>query len=142
MAVYARWIDEDGRWSFCQTDNGGVVITDAEHAAFFGEAAMGKIIGKNSNGLPELMDLPPPTPEEQERIERSWRDATMSATQWLMERHRDEQLDEIATTLSVMQFDELRAYRQALRDWPADARFPMIEYRPASPAWLSAQPDN
>lgn len=33
--MYAKWIPEDGRFAFDETDNGGIEITAEEHAALF-----------------------------------------------------------------------------------------------------------
>lgn len=48
--MYAKWIVEDGRFSFSETDNGGVQITDARHAALFDDVT--KVITADANGLP------------------------------------------------------------------------------------------
>lgn len=76
--------------------------------------------------------------QQQEAVERAWRDAELNATQWPVARHRDELDAGTATTLSADQFAELLAYRQALRDWPAAKAFPDSTARPAAPTWLAA----
>lgn len=47
---------------------------------------------------------------------RQSRDVRISSTTWLVERHREEQEMNIATTLSENEYNELLNYRQALRD--------------------------
>lgn len=80
--------------------------------------------------------MPPEVPYEQAAAHaRAWRDSEVSATQWLVERHRDE----ITTTLSAAQFTELQVYRQALRDWPVAVGFPEGSTKPEAPVWLAAE---
>lgn len=83
---------------------------------------------------PPVVDL-----EELLGIERVWRNAELSATEWLVMRHRDERDLALDTSLSVAQFTELLNYRQALRDWPSAGTFPDSAKRPKAPAWLSEQ---
>jgi|SRR5690606_28440742 len=63
-------------------------------------------------------------------IERTWRNAQLSATDYLT--MPDYPLTEAARA-------ELYAYRQALRDWPQASGFPIAESRPQPPAWLAQQ---
>lgn len=76
------------------------------------------------------------SPDERRAAERSWRDAELSARQWLRDRHRDELELGRPTTLSSEQFTELLAYLQALRDWPVAESFPDPQRRPAPPRWI------
>lgn len=78
---------------------------------------------------------PPPTAEELAAFERSWRDNQLGETDALVARHRDE-LEIGPTTLSGDQYQELQAYRRALRDWPGAERFPQSDNRPLQPEWL------
>lgn len=65
----------------------------------------------------------PPTPEQLATKARADRDAKLTATNWLVERHREEQ-ETGATTLSAQEYADLLAYRQALRDVPQQSGFP------------------
>jgi hypothetical protein len=78
--------------------------------------------------------------EEQEPLAaaRTWRQSSLSATEWWVTRHRDEQALGRGTTLKAAQYLELLEYRQALRDWPDSSQFPSIVSRPSVPAWLAA----
>lgn len=69
-------------------------------------------------------------------MERGWRDGEIVRVSWLRDRHRDELEQELQTTLTAQQYDELQLYIQALRDWPADPKFPQAGDRPVIPAWL------
>lgn len=69
---------------------------------------------------------------------RAWRDAEVTASQWLVERHRDQVETSTATTLTTEQYSALQVYRQALRDWPTADGFPADSSRPAAPDWLAA----
>lgn len=81
----------------------------------------------------------PASNESSATAEREWRDAEVSETDWLMNRHRDE-LDMLRdTTLTTEQFSELLSYRQALRDWPQTESFPDSAQRPEPPTWIASQ---
>lgn len=69
---------------------------------------------------------------------RTWRDAEIVASQWLVERHRDQVDSGVATTLTAAQYSALLVYRQKLRDWPAASGFPADATRPVAPDWLAA----
>ncbi|MFK0086489.1 phage tail assembly chaperone [Pseudomonas sp. NPDC090755] len=69
--------------------------------------------------------------------ERMWRDSVLDATEWLVARHRDEQLLARETTLTPEQHTELLACRQSLRDWPQSESFPNSDYRPPVPHWIA-----
>lgn len=93
----------------------------------------------DADGLPILIDPPSVvlTLPVLAARERAVRDAQVSATEWLVTRHRDELDMQRATTLAAEQFAELLVYRQALRDWPQDSRFPSVDFRPVALAWLA-----
>ncbi|ATD82862.1 hypothetical protein CNY67_14440 [Desulfovibrio sp. G11] len=80
--------------------------------------------------LPEgaVTSIPPKTAEEMiaERAcnVREERDARIREVRWLIERHRDEQDERRATSLSMGQYQALLTYIQALRDVPAQSGFP------------------
>ncbi|QAX83696.1 hypothetical protein C2E19_07440 [Pseudomonas sp. DTU12.3] len=71
-------------------------------------------------------------------VERSWRQVSLGATEWLVTRHRDEQELGRGTLLKAAQYLELLEYRQALRDWPDSALFPAVSSRPSAPPWLAS----
>ncbi|SFH13034.1 phage tail assembly chaperone [Pseudomonas sp. NFACC45] len=79
----------------------------------------------------------PAATEEAALVERAWRDGALSASEWLVNRHRDEQGLQRPTTLGTEQFDEMLTYRQALRDWPQAVDFPNSAQRPMAPVWLT-----
>lgn len=79
---------------------------------------------------------PPPKAEDLQASERKWRDASISSTEWIVARHRDEIDMQRQTTLSASQFSELLEYRQSLRGWPESKEFPASELRPSSPSWM------
>lgn len=61
---------------------------------------------------------------------RAERDSRLAATQWMVDRHRDEVDDGRVLTMSDDQFSALLAYRQALRDLPETTD-------PLNPVWPS-----
>ncbi|KJJ96012.1 Caudovirales tail fiber assembly protein [Pseudomonas sp. 5] len=118
-----------------------VLISDERFMAVIGNPAPGKVRSHDAEGLPILIDAPVyvPTMAELEGVERVWRDGQVSATEWLVTRHRDEQDMAKATTLTAEQFAALLVYRQAMRDWPQESRFPYSKYRPVAPPWIAEQ---
>jgi len=82
-----------------------------------------------------LTEPPPPTTEQLATAARGQRDGLLSGSEWLIQRHRDEQEVGRETTLSAMQYTELQAWRQALRDWPASDGWPHIA-TPVKPEWF------
>lgn len=99
----------------------------------------GKVRSHDADGLPILIEPPvyKPTIADLEMVERNWRDGQVSASEWLVTRHRDEQDMFLPTTLPADQFTTLLMYRQALRDWPQDSRFPYSDFRPLAPPWIN-----
>lgn len=93
----------------------------------------------DADGLPILIDPPTVvlTVEALADRERALRDSQVSATEWLVTRHRDELDMQRVTTLTAERFAELLVYRQTLRDWPQDGHFPSSEFRPVAPTWLA-----
>lgn len=69
---------------------------------------------------------------------RIWRDSEVTASQWLVERHRDQTDAGTTTTLTTAEYSALLVYRQALRDWPTATDFPADSSKPTAPDWLAA----
>ncbi|WP_025808331.1 phage tail assembly chaperone [Pseudomonas chlororaphis] len=137
--MFAKWVEEDGRFAFDEADNGGIEITSEEHAALFEPGREGKIIAPGVDGRPKLQDPPLPTLEELTFVERAWRDKQLSLTDGTVTRHRDELEEGAYTTLTAAQYSELQAYRRALRNWPESGEFPLVDHRPSAPLWLAEQ---
>lgn len=116
-------------------------LSEERYQAVIANPERGKARSHDSEGLPILIDLADVvlSPEEQAARERAWRDAQVSETEWLVNRHRDELDLSQTTTLSVELYGELLDYRQSLRDWPQSMEFPNPEYRPTAPVWLAEQ---
>lgn len=93
---------------------------------------MGRVIVINDKGVPVLEELEP-DPEAAARQERYWRDSEIQRITWLRDRHRDELDISLETTITADEFNELLAYMQALRDWPASSEFPNPSGRPIPP---------
>ena len=118
-------------------------VTDVDPAQRFHPDLLWKPCGENvTQGWHydgEKFIEPVPTEDASAAIERAWRDAQVSASEWLVTRHRDEQDLAQNTTLTAEQFAELLGYRQALRDWPQSEHFPDSQYRPVAPPWIAEQ---
>ena len=56
--MFAKWIPTDGRFLFSLTDNGGVELTQNQHADLTEGQSSGKRIVADANGHPILQDLP------------------------------------------------------------------------------------
>lgn len=137
--MFALWVEADSRYGFTDENNGGVEISDEDHAKLLEGQAHGKEIGRGADGYPALIDPPPLSPEVLAAVERKWRDAQLLATDGVVSRHRDELEEGVATTLTAEQYAELQAYRRSLRDWPSAGSFPSINERPPAPVWLAGQ---
>ncbi|WP_054064789.1 phage tail assembly chaperone [Pseudomonas asplenii] len=99
----------------------------------------GKIRAHGQDGLPYLVDEPPPPEPDVSVIERAWRDTELSKVTWLRDRHRDELEIGSTATFTDEQYKELLLYMQALRDWPQSGDFPDPAHRPAAPLWIADQ---
>lgn len=139
MSIWAKWVEEDQRFSFGLADNGGIEITRDKHVQLLAHCATGKVLKPGKKGEPVASDPLPPSVEEHQQRERTWRTSELSRFEWLATRHRDEQDMGGTTTLMSQQFTEFLQYRQALRDWPSADVFPETEDRPLPPSWLAEQ---
>lgn len=113
-----------------------VKVTAAHFKAIGAGIAIGKRVAAGEAGQPVLID-PQPDDEALQAAERTWRTVELARHEWLVTRHRDEVDLGQATTLTAQQFEQLLLFRQTLRDWPSLEHFPLTEYRPRPPAWLS-----
>lgn len=114
-----------------------VELSDNQYQALMREIEQGKAISV-VDGWPVAVDRVISF-EQLVAFERSWRDAELSSSEWLVNRHRDEQDMPLSTTLAAEQFAELLIYRQSLRDWPQSELFPDAEQRPVAPPWIAEQ---
>lgn len=74
---------------------------------------------------------PAPTPVTHEQLQEkltisilTQRNKKLAETDWLVTRHLEQKMLEIPQTLSVVEFNNLLAYRQQLRDITTDPDFP------------------
>ncbi|WP_191058397.1 phage tail assembly chaperone [Geminicoccus harenae] len=112
-----------------------VEISADEHAALLAGQSQGKRIVADGGGRPTLVDPPPPSDEQLAAAARVERDTALTATDWLVARHRDETDAGGDTTLTANQFKALLAYRQVLRDLPDQKGFPAVAM-PEAPDFL------
>ena len=118
--------------------NDVVEISDELFDEVIANAPIDKVRG-HKDGLPFLMDAPPPGIDQLRAAERVWRDLEIERIKWLRERHRDEVDMGRTASLAQDQFAELLVFIQLLRDWPESTEFPKQEKRPAAPSWIAAQ---
>lgn len=138
--MFAKWIEKDNGFSFSESDNGGLEISYTYYKELLFQNGKGTgIIGRNSEGLPVIVDLPKPSSDEVAAAERAWRDREIDGLSWLRERHRDQLEIGFDPTLGVEQFIELLIYMQGLRDWPQSLDFPAHDQRPIQPDWIAEQ---
>lgn len=111
-------------YTLCDTDSAphGIEILEKVRAGEYGPVA----------------ECLPPSRTEQEAAGRAWRDDQLQASQWPVERHRDQVAAGVDATLTSDQYFELLSYRQSLRDWPDSEHFPSELHRPEAPEWLKA----
>ncbi|WP_063569193.1 hypothetical protein [Achromobacter ruhlandii] len=113
-------------------------VSNEMHADLMFMQTQGKEIVADANGNPIAVDPAPLTPQQLEAVARALRDESLSTTDWMVARYRDEIDSGMGSTLTAEQFREILAFRQALRDWPDDPEFPNPESQPAAPAWLAS----
>ncbi|NHQ81612.1 phage tail protein [Chromobacterium vaccinii] len=133
--MFALWIDDDQRFAFSESDNGGLNISNSAYVDLIAGQSDGRQIGRDNTGQPTLIDPPPPSIEMLAVAVRADRDARLLATQWLVERHNEQEATN-AATLSQSQYSILLQYRQALRDVPAQCGFPVEINWPAPPDFV------
>lgn len=97
-----------------------VEISDEYHAELIDGQSQGKIIDWSGN-IPVLADMPLPSIEELASVARSSRDAILTSCDWTQA--ADAPVDQVAW----------RIYRQALRDVPEQAGFPLDIDWPIAP---------
>ncbi|MGF6315837.1 phage tail assembly chaperone [Pseudomonas frederiksbergensis] len=117
--------------------NDAVPITQERFLAVIGDPKPGKDRSHDVDGLPILIDSTPATEFELIASARRWRDEQLMATQWLVDRDRDEEAASVPLTLTTDDFHDLLDYRQELRDWPLTSGFPKETSRPLAPDWLA-----
>ncbi|SDA94714.1 Phage tail assembly chaperone protein [Pseudomonas sp. NFACC15-1] len=131
--------------SWARIENGAVVeTTDLDPAERFHPDLFWQVCPANTRPGWTFIEgaFSPPSIDDSLALadaERVWRNFELGATEWLVARHRDEQDLGAISTLTLEQFSELLAYRQALRDWPQTPDFPLPKARPTAPSWLSEQ---
>lgn len=54
--MYAKWVQDEGRFGFSNVDNGGVEITKEEYNSLLAGNSEGKLISKGPDGRPALTD--------------------------------------------------------------------------------------
>ncbi|MEB3437900.1 phage tail assembly chaperone [Pseudomonas sp. A2] len=116
-----------------------VEITAEQHQDLLAAEQSGLIIQSDDHGFPVAGPAPKASEVRLAERERLWRDSALAQTDALVQRHRDEVEAGGDTTLTSDQYQELQAYRLALRDWPENEAFPSKLDRPAAPAWLAGQ---
>lgn len=62
--MFAKFVQNDGRFAFAEHDNGGIEISAEEHSELLAGEASGKRIVPDDSGRPVLVDPPAPTVTE------------------------------------------------------------------------------
>lgn len=94
------------------------------HAELMTAQANGKLIAANDNGEPVAIDPPPPTADELAVQYRSERDRLLAESDWVVIK---------AAEVGEAVPEDWRAYRQALRNVPAQDGFPQSIVWPSQP---------
>ena len=101
-----------------------VAISTEVHAELLAGQSEGKVMAVGAGGEAVLLAPPPPSLEILANAARMKRDAELTASDFMILRHRDELEEGIATTLSTEQYQALIRYRGKLRNVPEQAGFP------------------
>ncbi len=86
----------------------------------------------------QIVKSPDPTEKEKVEFKRQERDYAIKDVLWLLERHQQEKILGVPTTLSASEHLELLEYIQTLRDIPQQPDFPYIDL-PQKPSFLTPQ---
>ncbi|MCH5146366.1 phage tail assembly chaperone [Desulfovibrio sp. UIB00] len=113
-----------------------VGITTDEHTSLLAGQAAGQRIVPGADGRPMLADKSAPTEAALAAQVRAQRDRALDDCEWMVTRHRDQTDAGGATTLTAAEYQELLAYRQALRDITAQAGWPGSITWPSKPEWM------
>jgi len=116
-----------------QIPGDALALTEAQYAELVSGALEHTMLEYRDGQLPVRVPMDVSTPAA---TERAWRNIELSRSQWVIERHRDEEASASKTTLSQERLEQLLAYRQSLRDWPASKAFPAAAGRPEPLPWL------
>lgn len=108
-------------------------LWDYTYAELLAGQTEGKRIVSDDYGCPILADQEPLTPAELAAQVRSERDRLLQSTAWLVERHQEQLIAGIDSALCDADYRAILAYRQALRDLPAQAGFPDAVTWPMAP---------
>lgn len=122
--MYALYVESDNRFAFSVEDNGGVDITDEYYNEIFVGHSAGKIISKDGNGYPIIVDSPAPTDEQLATSARAQRDQLLAETDYLL-------MPDYPITTEKMAL--VKTYRQLLRDITKQAGFPTTIDWPVMP---------
>lgn len=101
-----------------------VPVSTEDHARILHELSTGRVLSADEAGQPVTLDPPLPSGEVLATEARRRRDVEIAAVRWLIERHRDEQALQIATTLTNEDYRLVQEHVQALRDVPEQDGFP------------------
>lgn len=83
----------------------------------------------------QIKRIPEPSSEELKERKRQERDNAINSVIWLIERHQQEQILDIPTTLTDNEYMEVLQYIQSLRDLPQQPSFPNIDL-PIKPSFI------
>ncbi|MCZ4107584.1 phage tail assembly chaperone [Brevundimonas diminuta] len=103
-----------------------IPLSADDHARILTELSTGLILSADEAGQPITVEPPPPSDEALATLARRRRDVEIAAVRWLIERHRDEQALQIATTLTPEDYRLVQEHVQALRDVPEQDGFPHV----------------
>jgi hypothetical protein len=125
MSIYAKWIEQDQRFSFSTDDNGGFELSFEEHAFLLAGQSAKKIIRPDADGRPALLGAPAPPPATRADIEaarlRAYAAPLTGSDRYFAEAQRESLLGnadaaDAAKALGMARFAEI----QAEYPWPAE----------------------
>ncbi|WP_445656815.1 tail fiber assembly protein [Achromobacter sp. NCFB-sbj8-Ac1-l] len=132
--MFAKWVDEDQRFSYALEDNGGVEISTDFHAQIIADGAAGKWIQPDKDGKPVASDPPAPTTEQLAASARSQRDSNLQVAAFKIAPLQDATDLGLATKEEDDQLKAWKLYRVALMRIEQQAGFPANIQWPAPPS--------
>lgn len=101
--------------SEAQIPSDAVRITTDQHLAALNGQSTGKVITSDATGRPVLIDPPSPTTEQLAAAARTKRDGLITATDYML-------MPDYPISPALL--EQVKTYRQALRDIPLQTGFP------------------
>ncbi len=123
--MFAKWVDEDQRFAFADSNNGGVEISREQWQELLQQQQCGKMIVRDQDGSPVAADRPAPPPPSRAEVEaarlRAYAHPITGSDRYFAEAQRESLLGnadaaEAAKAAGLARFAEI----QTEHPWPEE----------------------